>query len=282
MDKKIYKPWCSSSRSKTMDFLVSSSVGGKVSVGDMVLLILDVRRKYLIKVREGGELHTHKGIIKHSDLIGMPYGSSIVSSMGYKFYVARPMIRDYIEKFARRTQIIYPKDAAYILMIGNIGPGSRVVEAGTGSGALTCMLANVVRPDGHVYSYEIREEFLKEAEKNIEKAGLKNWVTLKLQDITKGIDERDLDAVILDMPDPWLVVSNAKKSLKGAAPLISFLPTTNQIMKLLPYLKNEGFFDIHVVELIEREYQPEPEKLRPRNIIIGHTGYIVYARASHA
>ncbi|MEM3833200.1 MAG: tRNA (adenine-N1)-methyltransferase [Thermoprotei archaeon] len=265
-----------------MNPLVNSSVGDKISVNDTVLLILDVRRKYLIKVRESGELHTHKGIIKHSDLIGVSYGSAVVSSMGYKFYVARPMIKDYIEKFARRTQIIYPKDAAYILVVGNIGPGGRVVEAGTGSGALTCMLANVVRPDGHVYSYEIREEFLREAEKNVEKAGLRDWVTFKLKDITKGIDEKDLDAVILDMPDPWLVVSNAKKSLKGSAPLISFLPTTNQIMKLLPYLKAEGFFDIHVTELIEREYQSEPDKLRPRNIIIGHTGYIVYARTPHA
>ncbi len=253
----------------------------KVALGDQVLLILDTRRRYLIKVRENGELHTHKGIIKHSELIGMPYGSFVNSSMGYRFYIAKPTIKDYIEKFSRRTQIIYPKDAAYILVLGNIRPGSFVVEAGTGSGALTCMLANIVRPDGHVYSYEIREEFLKEAEKNIEKAGLKNWVTLKLKDITKGIDEKNLDAIILDMPDPWLVVNEAKKALKGSAPLITFLPTTNQIIKLLPYLKEEGFFDIHVFELIEREYQAEPDKLRPRNIIIGHTGYIIYARAPY-
>jgi tRNA (adenine57-N1/adenine58-N1)-methyltransferase len=256
-------------------------VSERVALGDYVLLILDIKRKYLIKVREDGELHTHKGIIKHSDLIGIPYGSFISSSMGYKFYIAKPTIRDYIEKFTRRTQIIYPKDAAYILVLGNIGPGSRVVEAGTGSGALTCMLANAVRPDGHVYSYEIREEFLKEAEKNIEKVGLKNWITLKLKDITKGIDEKDVDAIVLDMPDPWLVIDEAKKALKGSAPLISFLPTVNQLIKFLPHLKEKGFFDIHAIELIEREYQAEPDKLRPRNVIIGHTGYIIYARTPY-
>ncbi len=253
-------------------------MSGVVKEGDQVLLVLDWRRKYLIKVKSGGELHTHKGVIRHDDIIGMPYGSVIKSSTGRLFHVAKPRLIDFIEKFSRPTQIIYPKDAGQIIMYADIGPGSKVVEAGTGSGALTAVLASIVRPDGHVYSYEVNERFLREAKKNLERVGLLSYVTLKLKDVTLGIDERDVDAVILDMPTPWLVVEHARNALKGSGFFVSFNPTLNQVSKTIVKLRESGFFDIRVVEVFEREYQVDPVALRPRTLMIGHTGYILFAR----
>lgn len=250
----------------------------KLKPGDLILLILDWRRRYLIQLKKGEEFHTHRGVIRHDDIIGGEYGMIIKSSMGVNFYVAKPTLSDMILKFTRKTQIIYPKDAAYIITLSGIGPGSIVIEAGTGMGALTCMLANVVRPHGKVYSYEIRSEFLEYAKHNIERAGLSKWVVLKNKDITKGIDEKDIDAVILDMPSPWLVVPHAKNSLKGSGVFISFIPTLNQAEKTVIALEKAGFFDIKISELIEREYQTEPGKIRPRTITVGHTGYILAAR----
>jgi tRNA (adenine57-N1/adenine58-N1)-methyltransferase len=175
----------------------------KVVEGEYVLLYLDQRRTYLVKVEAGKTFHTHKGFIKLDDLIGREYGSTVASSLGVQFTVLKPLLRDYVMKSVRRTQIMYPKDIALIIVYSGIGPGSHVVEAGTGTGALTTALAHFVKPNGRVYSYEVRGEFLETAEKNIRRAGLAEFVTLKNKDITVGIDETNVDAVVLDMATPW-------------------------------------------------------------------------------
>ena len=252
----------------------------KVAEGEYVLLYLDQRRTYLVKVEAGKNFHTHKGFIKLDNLIGEEYGSTVASSLGVKFTVLKPLLRDYIAKSVRRTQIMYPKDIALIIVFSGIGPGSRVVEAGTGTGALTTALAHYVRPNGRIYSYEVRSEFLETAEKNINRAGLANFVELKNQDITTGIDEADVDAVILDMATPWLVVSHAHKALKPCGTLVSFSPTIDQVVKTVEALKENSFIDIETVECLMRGMQTERGKTRPQTLMTAHTGYITFARKS--
>ncbi|MBS7646534.1 MAG: tRNA (adenine-N1)-methyltransferase [Candidatus Bathyarchaeia archaeon] len=246
--------------------------------GEYVLLYLDQRRTYLVKVEAGKTFHTHKGFIKLDDLIGREYGSTVSSSLGVPFTVLKPLLRDYIMKSVRRTQIMYPKDIALIIVFSGIGPGSRVVEAGTGTGALTTALAHFVRPDGRVHSYEVRSEFLETAKKNIKRAGLADLVELKNKDITAGIDEEDVDSVILDMATPWLVVSHAYQALKPCGTIVSFSPTIDQVVKTVEALRENGFIDIETIECLMRGMQTERGKTRPQTLMTAHTGYITFAR----
>lgn len=232
----------------------------------------------MIKVEAGKSFHTHKGFIKFDDLIGKDYGSNVPSSLGIEFAVLKPLLRDYIMKSVRKTQITYPKDIALIAMFSGIGPGSRVVEAGTGTGALTTALAYYVKPGGKVYSYEIREEFQKNAEKNLRRAGLFDFVELKTKDVTVGIDEVDVDSVILDLATPWLVINHAYSSLKPSGTIVSFSPTIDQVVKTVEDLKENNFIEIETVECLLRGMQVERGKTRPQTLMTGHSGYITYAR----
>jgi tRNA (adenine57-N1/adenine58-N1)-methyltransferase len=250
----------------------------KIAEGDYVILYLTQRKTYMVKAEAGKSFHTHKGFIKFDDVIGKDYGSSVLSSLGIKFIVLKPLLRDYIMKSVRKTQITYPKDIALIVMFSGIGPGSHVVEAGTGTGALTTALAYYVKPDGIVHSYEIRDEFLKGAEKNLKRAGLIDFVELKNKDITAGIDESDVDAVVLDLATPWLVISHAHNALKPCGTLVSFSPTIDQVVKTVEALVENGFVDMESVECLMRGMQTERGKTRPQTLMTGHTGYITFAR----
>lgn len=241
-----------------------------------ILLYLDSKRQYLVKAR--GEFHTHKGVVRLEELLGKPYGSKIESSIGVAFHALKPLPKDYAVKFARRTQIIYPKDMALIVLYAGVGPGCRVVEAGTGSAALTSLLAHHVKPSGHVYSYEIRGELLEEARKNLERAGVAEYVTLKEGDVTKRIDERNVDAVILDMATPWLVVDKAWEALKPSGVFASFSPTVEQVVRTVEALKRGNFTYIETFECLLRRYQVEAGRTRPETLAIAHTGYLTFAR----
>src|SRR3990170_6996155 len=232
----------------------------------------------MIKVEAGKTFHTHKGYVKLDDLIGSEYGSTFKSSLGIEFTVLKPALTDYIMKSSRNTQITYPKDAALIVMFSGIGPGSRVAESGTGTGALTTVLAHYVKPDGKVYSYELREEFQKNAEKNLKRANLLDFVELKSGDVTAGIEERDLDAVILDLATPWLVIPHAYEALKPSGTIVSFSPTIDQVVKTTEALRENNFILIETVECLMRAMQVERGKTRPQTLMPGHTGYITYAR----
>ncbi|MCX8153451.1 MAG: tRNA (adenine-N1)-methyltransferase [Candidatus Bathyarchaeota archaeon] len=250
----------------------------KINEGDYVLLYLDPRRTYLIKVETGKNFHTHKGFIKLDELVGKDFGTTVPSSVGVEFTALKPALTDYIMKSSRKTQITYPKDAALIVMLSGIGPGSRVVESGTGTGALTTALAHYVKPDGKVYTYELREEFQKNAEKNLKRAGLLDFVELKSGDITGGIEERDVDAVVLDLAVPWLVVPHAYQALKPSGTIVSFSPTIDQVVKTVEALKENNFVFIETVECLMRSMQVERGKTRPHTMMTGHTGYITCAR----
>jgi tRNA (adenine57-N1/adenine58-N1)-methyltransferase len=250
----------------------------KISEGDYVLLYLNRRKTYLVKAEKGKNFHTHKGFIKFDDIVGKEYGVRVLSNLGIEFAALKPLLRDYIFKSTRKTQITYPKDVALIIMFSGIGPRSCVVEAGTGTGALTTALAHYVRPDGRVYSYELREEFLETAKRNLKHAGLIDFVVLKNKDVTVGIDESDVDAIILDLATPWLVVPHAYSSLKPCGTIVSFSPTMDQIVKTVEALKDNSFVDIETVECLMRGMQTERGRTRPHTLMTGHTGYITFAR----
>jgi tRNA (adenine57-N1/adenine58-N1)-methyltransferase catalytic subunit len=250
----------------------------KICEGDYVILYLDVRRTYMVRVELGKTFHTHKGFLKLDDLVGIAFGETVRTSLGVDFTVLQPLLTDYIMKSSRKTQITYPKDAALIVMFSGIGSGSRVIESGTGTGALTTALAHCVKPNGRVYSYELREEFQKAAEKNLRRAALLEFVELKSGDATMGFAERDVDAVILDLAVPWLVVPHAYEALKPSGTVVSFSPTMDQVVKATEALKEHNFVCIETVECLMRGMQVERGKTRPQTLMTGHTGYITYAR----
>jgi tRNA (adenine57-N1/adenine58-N1)-methyltransferase len=249
-----------------------------IAEGDYILLYLSPRKTYMIKGEKGKSFHTHKGFVKFDDIIGKEWGCSLTSSLGFKFTVLKPLLHDYIMKSARETQINYPKDIGLIVMFSGIGPGSIVVEAGTGTGAMTTALAHYVKPDGKVYSYEIREEFKRTAEKNLRRAGLIDFVELKSKDITTGIDENNVDSVILDLAIPWVVVPIAYAALKTSGTIVSFSPTIDQVVKAVEALQENSFVDIQTVECLMRGMQVERGKTRPHTLMTAHTGYITFAR----
>jgi tRNA (adenine57-N1/adenine58-N1)-methyltransferase len=254
----------------------------EIHEGDDVLLYLDRKRTYLVKVEKGKSFHTHKGFVQLDELIGKQYGTRIASSMNIEFVALKPTIRDHVFKMQRKTQITYPKDMSLILMFSNAGPGSKIVEAGTGTGALTTSLAYHVHPTGHVYSYEIRKKFMEMALKNLKRARVSEYVTVENKDVTEGIDETEVDAVVLDLATPWLVVPHAYTALKGSGILVSFSPTIDQVVKTVEALKENGFVAVETVECLMRGMQIERGKTRPQTLMTGHTGYITHARKATA
>jgi tRNA (adenine57-N1/adenine58-N1)-methyltransferase len=249
-----------------------------IGEGDDVLLYLDGRRTYMVRVESGKQFHTHRGYVELGELIGRPYGSTVMSSLNISFYALKPLVRDRIMKTNRRTQVLYPKDIGHILLHVGVGAGSRVVEAGTGSGALTMALAEAVRPGGRIYSYDINPKFQGVAAGNIERAGLMEYVELKEGDITAGIEETDVDSVILDLATPWLVVHHAYEALAGSGVFVSFSPTIEQVMKTVYALKQHPFIEVETIELLLRNITVAENRTRPRTQMLGHSGYITAAR----
>ena len=249
-----------------------------IKEGDHILLYYNRRKKFLVKVIADKKIHTHKGIVNCSDIIGKKYGEIIKTHVGEEFILSKPIFPDYLAKFKRATQVIHPKDLSLIVFLSGIGPGSIVVEAGTGSGFLTATLAYYVRPEGKVYSYEVRRDFLEVAKRNLKLCGLLDYVILKHKNIAEGIDEKNVDAVILDMPNPWDVVAHAKSALRHGGVFASFSPTINQVEKVVETLREENFMEITSLEVFLRKIKVKKGETRPETFMIAHTGYLVFAR----
>jgi len=245
---------------------------------DLVFLMGKDRKSFIVSLQPGAELHTHRGVIRHDDFIGQPLGREVQSHLGYPFLVLEPSIHDLILDLKRITQIMYPKDIGYVLLKMNVGPGSRVVEAGTGSGGLTLALARAVMPTGRVYSYEVRPDVLNLAAKNLEKLGLRSFVELRERNIEEGFDEVDVDALFLDLRPPWEYLAQAHAALKGGGFFGATLPTTNQVVRLIRALPEHGFSAVEVEELLLRRYKAVPGRLRPMDRMVAHTGYLIFAR----
>lgn len=245
---------------------------------DLALLMVAGQKRYLITLRKGQHLHTHLGIFAHDEMIGQPWGTMLLSTLEQPGLVLEASLSDLMTHVKRGTQIIYPKDAAYLVHRLNLRAGSRVVEAGTGSGVLTTALAWAVAPLGKVYTYEVRADTYQLARRNLERVGLLPYVEMALGSIDEGFRQTGVDALFLDVRTPWEFLGAARAALKPGGFFASLLPTTNQVSDLLTGLDENGFADVAVEELLLRSYKPVPERLRPDDNMNGHTGFLVFAR----
>lgn len=246
--------------------------------GDLVELVGLRHKHFIIRLKTGEVFQTHRGVLKHDDLIGKPWGSQVFSHMGSPFFLLQPSIADLVRDTKRNTQILYPKEIGFILVMMGIGPGQHVLEAGTGSGALTSALAFAVGPQGHVTSYEVRPEMSKLAQSNLARLGMSDRVTFKLGDIGEGFEETGVDALFLDVPNAYDYMEQVRGALKPGGFFGSILPTVNQVSKLLLAMRQNDFAFLEVVEILLRYYKAEPERLRPTDRMVAHTGYLIFGR----
>jgi tRNA (adenine57-N1/adenine58-N1)-methyltransferase len=246
--------------------------------GDLVLFVGRDYKRFIVRLKPGGRIETHRGVIHHDDVIGESLGREFVSHLGQPLLALQPSIYDLIRDIRRSSQIIFPQDAAYSIMKMNIHPGSRVIEAGSGSGGLTLALAYYVMPTGRVHSYDMREDMLNLARNNLEKVDLADYVEFKLRDIEQGFDETAVDALFLDVRNPASYLEQAWTALKGGGFFGALLPTTNQVIGLLSRLPRHGFGHVEVEELLVRPYKAVPGRFRPMDRMVAHTGYLVFAR----
>jgi tRNA (adenine57-N1/adenine58-N1)-methyltransferase len=246
--------------------------------GDLAMLVAHDHKHFILRLEPAAALQTHRGVVSHDSMIGSPWGSMIQSHLGSRFYLVQPSLHDILLGIRRSSQIIFPKDLGYILLRLSIGPGKTVIEAGTGSGALTTALAWAVGPGGKVISYDRRADMQELALRNLSRVGLESRVVLKQRDIEQGFDETDVDALFLDLPTPHLFLGQARAALRGGGAFGAILPTTPQVSALLQAMEVEPFAFIEVCELMLRHYKPIAERLRPTDRMVAHTGYLVFAR----
>ncbi|PCN51219.1 hypothetical protein B6U99_00285 [Candidatus Geothermarchaeota archaeon ex4572_27] len=252
--------------------------GSGPSYGDLVVLSDGRGRRWLITLVEGGELHTHYGVVRHSDIVGRGFGEAVTTHKGERLWLLPPTLEDLIMNVERRTQIVYPKDIGRMIVMSGICSGSRVLEVGTGSGALTTALAYVVRPDGVVDTYEKRREFYELARENLRRYGLERYVNFHNADFAEvEVRENYYDAAFVDIDSPWLVVEKVWRALKGGRMAFFVIPTYTQLDKIAPAL-GRYFTEVVGFEVSVREILMRPGKIRPPFQMIGYTAVIVAGR----
>lgn len=248
--------------------------------GERIHLVDRKGRQYALTLRRG-KVFQHSGeMLRHDDLIGKEEGIRITLSRGTRMTVLRPTLAEYILKMPRGAQVIYPKDLGIILIWADIYPGARVLEAGVGSGALTMALLRAVGEKGTVFSYEVREDFAERAEENIRQylGEVDQWQLIR-KDITEGIEEREIDRMILDLPEPWRVLPHAQETLRSGGILLSYLPTVPQVEQWVQALQSSRAFDfIQTIETLLRSWNIEGRSVRPDHRMVAHTGFITTAR----
>lgn len=251
----------------------------QIQSGDLVQLVGRKDKRYIFRVTPGTIFQSHEGEIPHDDIIGLTWGSQIFSHLGKPFFAVRPSMHDILITTKRQTQIVYPKEIGFILLNLNVQSGQTIIEAGTGSGAFTTALAYAVGDDGKVLSYDRRIELQRIAIENIKKLKLDHRVEFINQDIEDGFNEQDVDAVFLDVPKPEEYIEHVRIALKPGGFFGSIVPTTNQVSRLIRSLAHYKFGMLEVCEIMLRYYKPVPERLRPQDRMIAHTGYLIFARS---
>jgi tRNA (adenine57-N1/adenine58-N1)-methyltransferase len=254
------------------------SISPTCQPGDLVQLVTGRDSRFIFRLEPGNSFQSHLGIIQHDDLIGQTWGSRVKSHLGKVFAVLQPSLDDLLRDIPRQTQIMYPKDIGYLLVTMGIGPGTIVIECGTGSGALTTALAYTVGEAGHVYTYEKNPSFSQTAQDNLAKFGLDHRVTFKQRDLSEGFDQEKAHAVFLDLADPENYIAVARKALVSGGHLGCFLPTTNQVSLLITALKQNNFDYIEVSEIMHRYYKASATRLRPVDKMVAHTGFLIFSR----
>ena len=260
---------------------MSQRTDGYFQVGDRVQLTDPKGKLYSFTITPGKEWHTHKGWITHDDLIGLPEGSVVSTTAGLKFTAFIPLLADYVLSMPRGATIVYPKDAAMIVGSADIYPGSRVLEAGVGSGALTISLLRAVGNDGYVHSIERREDFATNARENVTNYfGLapKNW-RLDVDSFQDFSHTEVFDRVVLDMLAPWECVATSAEVLRPGGVFLAYVATTTQLSATAEALKDDGrFTEPESSETLVRGWHHEGLAVRPQQRMIGHTGFIIQSR----
>ncbi len=253
---------------------------GPFRPGDRVQLTDPKGRLHTVVLQPGRSFHTHRGAIAHDDLIGAPEGSVVTSTSNTPYLALRPLLADYVLSMPRGAQVVYPKDAAQIVAMGDVFPGAHVLEAGAGSGALTCSLLRAVGDSGRVTSYERRPEFAEVARRNVETffgTPPPNWA-LVVGDLA-GADAIDVDRVVLDMLAPWEVLDTAAKALVPGGVLVGYVATVTQLSRLVEALREYGSFtEPHAFETLLRPWHVVGLAVRPEHRMQGHTAFLVTSR----
>jgi len=248
------------------------------STGQIVLLVSPRGKRYLRRLEPGDDLHTNDGVLAASDVEAAQYGDVLRTHLGKPFRLLKPTLADLVKGVKRKTQILYPKDIGYVLMKLGVGAGSRVVECGSGSGSMTVALAHSVGSGGRVYSYEQRQEFADLCRENLERYGLAGQVENFVRDIADGFEDHQADALFLDVRTPWEYLEQAEAVLSPGSPVAFLLPTVSQVEQLLAALEKAPFDDLEVVEVLVRRWKAVPDRLRPEDRMVAHTGFLTFAR----
>ncbi|HXF57691.1 MAG TPA: tRNA (adenine-N1)-methyltransferase [Actinomycetota bacterium] len=261
--------------------MAGASARGPFRPGERALLVDDRGRRYLIRLQPGGSFHFHGGAVPHDLVLGSEEGTVVHSSTGTALLCFRPTLADFVLKMPRGAQVLYPKDIGAVLVHADIGPGATVLEAGTGSGALTLALLRATGPEGRVVSYEVREDFHARARENVEAflGELPPWLELRLGDVREvaGTGEA-FDRAILDLPEPWAVLPEVARALRPGGILCSYVPTTNQVQQAALAMEREGFGQVLTFELLLRPWHVTERSVRPDHRMVAHTGFLTVGR----
>jgi len=251
-------------------------MSGAFAAGERVLLIDGKDRRYLLTLREGGEFHTHSGITSHDLILGRPDGATVRSGTGARYVVVRPTLSDFVLAMPRGAQVIYPKDLGALLVLADIFPGARVLEAGVGSGALSMAL---LRAGADVVGYEIRDDFARKAMTNVDTfLGPDQTYRVEERDVYDGILDTGLDRIMLDLPEPWRVVGHARTALHPGGILVAYLPTIGQVAQFREALDASAFGLARTIEVLERSWHVQGQSVRPDHRMVAHTGFLTSAR----
>ena len=246
--------------------------------GERIVLIDSKGRQFLVTLAETGELHTHTGVIRHTELLGEDEGTTVRSTTGARYTAVRPTLSEYVVRMPRGAQVVYPKDIGPILVLADVYPGVRLLEAGVGSGALSMAL---VRAGADVVGYEIRADFAEGALANV-RAFLGDDAMaryrVEIRDVAEGIDERDLDRVVLDLPEPWRALAAAREALRPGGILLAYTPSVMQVATLREAIEDSDFELPSTVEVLQRAWHVEGQAVRPDHRMVGHTGFLTTAR----
>jgi tRNA (adenine57-N1/adenine58-N1)-methyltransferase len=254
-------------------------MGRPFAAGDRVLLVDAKRRRHLVTLTPGGEFHTHAGVLPHDTLIGAAEGVTVRTTLGSRLVAVRPTLAEYVLEMPRGAQVIYPKDLGPILVLADVFPGARVLESGVGSGALTIALLRAVGPEGSVTGYELRDDFARRARANVDGfLGPHVPLHVEVRDAYEGIDEQDLDRVLLDLPEPWRVVKHAEQALHTGGILLAYLPTIGQVARLREELTGSAFGMVESLEVLHRTWHVDGQSIRPDHRMVAHTGFLTHAR----
>ncbi|MFI5283925.1 MAG: tRNA (adenine-N1)-methyltransferase [Candidatus Dormibacterales bacterium] len=254
---------------------------GPLAEGELILLVDKVGRKHRVRLKAGQRHSIHSGVVDHDDLIGRTEGVIVTTQLGASLLAVRPTFAEQVTGRVRQAQPIYPKDLGAIVMGADLHPGSKVLEAGTGTGALTLAALRAVGPTGRVVSYEVREEFLEASRRAITDTlgELPPNLELKLGDIYAGVEERQMDRVLLDLPEPWEAATAAKLALRPGGILFAHCPNVSQVQRLFDCLRDlRGFGMLEVFELLQRGWTVRGRSLRPSHRMVAHTGFLCFAR----